>query len=493
MQHEPTLDQLRSAGVVAAITISRSAFPNRLSHKEVMDRFGSMWQGVKPSESEEITIKIKMLLEQNIDHLSVEKEGRVIKPFAIGKTRTYFRAGALEYLESERIKGFEPAAIIIQAAGRGFLVRKRRHNEYIIHRHAAVLIQKLVRVALAKAEYERTKVIRAREAASRLKLAQEMRKKNKAATVINARARGVVRRKLFAAELREYRETTALKKEIERLQSLIDIKEREKIAAAKEAETRVKEAMEALKEDQTITGDNAETERNAVLLTARANELEKMRSENKKVRSTIKMLENRYKRLRDENKKFAHENDEAMKQFQAVNQEAKDLNDENIAAMKNQDIWKKQIVALQNELQRKKTAFMKTAESRGKYQKALAEIIKSLRTRCKDEQLIEDAIFTAFDCETEAKALRAAFESVQAQKAEREAKKLEKLNGTKREFEHKEIDFGDDESMESLSDEDFEAPVNDDSEIDDLDENELDNDVAAMDAELEQLTAEVGV
>ena len=44
MQHVSTVQQLRCAGVVAAVTISRSAFPNRLEHEVVLERFKSLWK-----------------------------------------------------------------------------------------------------------------------------------------------------------------------------------------------------------------------------------------------------------------------------------------------------------------------------------------------------------------------------------------------------------------------------------------------------------------
>lgn len=43
MEHNATIDQLRCAGVVAAVTISRSAFPNRLDHRDALDRFRLLW------------------------------------------------------------------------------------------------------------------------------------------------------------------------------------------------------------------------------------------------------------------------------------------------------------------------------------------------------------------------------------------------------------------------------------------------------------------
>merc|ERR1711939_1265976 len=52
MQHVSTIEQLRCAGVVAAVTLSRSAFPNRIDNKTTKFKFSSMWDRSKfPSKS----------------------------------------------------------------------------------------------------------------------------------------------------------------------------------------------------------------------------------------------------------------------------------------------------------------------------------------------------------------------------------------------------------------------------------------------------------
>ena len=74
---------------------------------------------------------------------------------------------------------------------------------------------------------------------------------------------------------------------------------------------------------------------------------------------------------------------------------------------------------LAEELKRTQTAFHDTSDSRLKYQKVMASIIKKLRTDCKDEQLIEDAIFIALDSDSEANAIKASFDAVQAHLADK--------------------------------------------------------------------------
>ena len=56
---------------------------------------------------------------------TVNAEGKVAKAYVVGKTKSYFRAGALEYLEANRKSGLDSQAITIQRFARGWLVRKQ--------------------------------------------------------------------------------------------------------------------------------------------------------------------------------------------------------------------------------------------------------------------------------------------------------------------------------------------------------------------------------
>merc|ERR1711939_1239134 len=53
-----------------------------------------------------------------------EKTGKPKTIFCVGKTRSYFKMGAVEYLESHRSSGLESHAIMMQRIARSFLSRK---------------------------------------------------------------------------------------------------------------------------------------------------------------------------------------------------------------------------------------------------------------------------------------------------------------------------------------------------------------------------------
>ena len=96
MQHLTTIDQLRCAGVVAAVTISRSAFPNKLDHIGCLERFKMM----KEAGAKEIDDPKEALVDL-LDDVLKPKEEDGKKAYVIGKSKIYFRAGALEFLEND--------------------------------------------------------------------------------------------------------------------------------------------------------------------------------------------------------------------------------------------------------------------------------------------------------------------------------------------------------------------------------------------------------
>jgi myosin-5 len=141
MDHESTVDQLRCAGVVAGITISRACFPNRLPNSLVLGRYSSFANPKTfPSRNKASSLTIeqknaedcKVLLAAALQGREAEdSNGNLVRAYVVGKTKTFFRAGALEFLESGRMSGLDSQAAIIQSAARGWLVRNkgRRNNQ----------------------------------------------------------------------------------------------------------------------------------------------------------------------------------------------------------------------------------------------------------------------------------------------------------------------------------------------------------------------------
>ena len=122
-----SMQQLRCAGVVAAVTLSRVAFPNRLTHKTACERFGCLTSQstIKGIEGKAAVYNLMTAL---LGEFKVEGGASA---FACGKSRVYFKAGALEYLESKRVAKLSVLATTLQRIVRGY-VRKSAFKKQIV-------------------------------------------------------------------------------------------------------------------------------------------------------------------------------------------------------------------------------------------------------------------------------------------------------------------------------------------------------------------------
>jgi len=117
-----SMQQLRCAGVVAAVTISRVAFPNRLTHATVLERFGCL-TAKSTSEKTQEKVEVFNLMTTLLSEFKIEANtggGGGTSVFACGKSRVYFKAGALEHLESKRVAKLAVLATTLQRMVRGY-------------------------------------------------------------------------------------------------------------------------------------------------------------------------------------------------------------------------------------------------------------------------------------------------------------------------------------------------------------------------------------
>ncbi|OQR89740.1 myosin, partial [Thraustotheca clavata] len=115
------VDQLRCAGVIAAIRISRAAFPNRLSLKEFASRFAIICPTNLRTAPPEVMIL--SLLQRLLPRDSVNSSKNSL--FAIGQTKVYFSSGLLQRLEDRRNELLREFAIRIQKHVRGYATKQR--------------------------------------------------------------------------------------------------------------------------------------------------------------------------------------------------------------------------------------------------------------------------------------------------------------------------------------------------------------------------------
>lgn len=147
-------EQLQCAGVVEAVRISRMAFPNRMLQTIFLERF----RGIALSMGDASPVKaltttadggdnmIEVVREVLEKHLMPGKESE----YQIGKTRVFFRSGALEALEEMRSRRFNSAAVVLQRYSRKWMAVAIFQRT----KHAAVIVESVYRAHRAKMQYK---------------------------------------------------------------------------------------------------------------------------------------------------------------------------------------------------------------------------------------------------------------------------------------------------------------------------------------------------
>ena len=167
--HCRTMHQLECSGLLTAIAISRESFPNKLPYKFILDRYACLMRETSFENVGDLELKEKVnrVLSKWLKNLSKKnRDGTRTMPFACGKTKVYFKAGAQERLENLRTNYFEKRVLVIQAWGRKVIAMDKWNRV----RWSIVMLQRVGRMII-----ERTK----------------FQQKKKAATLLSAWIRGV--------------------------------------------------------------------------------------------------------------------------------------------------------------------------------------------------------------------------------------------------------------------------------------------------------------
>jgi myosin-5 len=417
MDHIPTVEQLRCAGVVAAVTLARSAFPNRLSNGDVKWRYSSMWDRKKyPSESTSDMSKEEALRADCDSILRSALAERVPtedkKQSVCGKTRSYFRAGVLEYLEEARAAGLETQAVTIQKVWRGVAARNR----------AAGSLR-----ATKRAEEEALK--RAAEAAEVLLAEERARKFEDEKEEREAKEREAIAAEAILAEARAAKEEREEKRQIYRKQYNIqmeEIKEKMKeadddgekrIQEAKDEKNQLERDIEELKE---LTSDDnkkalMEPKKNAAQQKKKLEEHSKMieflKKENKKIRKEHDKLADKFADVRKNNDRLLQVNEDVGGDFEHVDSSASKVNDKNESLIEGLEKATKDNKQLKEDCMKRQEDYMTQAEIRLEFQKTMARILNMIQERSKEPQVVEDSVIIALECEAEAKSIMAVLEA----------------------------------------------------------------------------------
>ncbi|CAI5712951.1 unnamed protein product [Hyaloperonospora brassicae] len=155
-------EQLQCAGVVEAVRISRMAYPNRVLQTMFLERFRGVASTAtvdgKPSALAVLTATVDespadeaktaaAVRELLVNHLLPGKESE----YQIGKTRVFFRQGALETLEELRTRKFNAAAVVLQRYAKKWMAMAMFQKV----KEAAVVAQKVYRGHRAAALYKK--------------------------------------------------------------------------------------------------------------------------------------------------------------------------------------------------------------------------------------------------------------------------------------------------------------------------------------------------
>ncbi|KFQ32240.1 Unconventional myosin-Va, partial [Merops nubicus] len=188
------VQQLRACGVLETIRISAAGFPSRWTYQEFFSRYRVLMK------QRDVLSDRKQTCKNVLEKLILDKD-----KYQFGKTKIFFRAGQVAYLEKIRADKLRAACIRIQKTIRGWLMRKK----YVRMRKAAITIQRHVRGYQARCY---AKFLRRTRAAITIQKFQRMyvvRKRYqcmRAATIaLQALLRGYVARNKYQMMLREHK------------------------------------------------------------------------------------------------------------------------------------------------------------------------------------------------------------------------------------------------------------------------------------------------
>ncbi|KAA0714616.1 Unconventional myosin-Va [Triplophysa tibetana] len=188
------VQQLRACGVLETIRISATGFPSRWTYQEFFSRYRVLMK-----QKDVLTDK-KMTCKNVLEKLVQDPD-----KYQFGKTKIFFRAGQVAYLEKLRADKLRAACIRIQKTIRCWLARKK----YLRMKHAATTVQRYVRGHQARCL---AKFMRRTRAAIVIQKYQRMyvqktcyRRKQAAALAMQCILRAYMARQLYKALLREHK------------------------------------------------------------------------------------------------------------------------------------------------------------------------------------------------------------------------------------------------------------------------------------------------
>uniref|UniRef100_A0A8B9CTW9 Myosin VB n=1 Tax=Anser brachyrhynchus TaxID=132585 RepID=A0A8B9CTW9_9AVES len=191
------VQQLRACGVLETIRISAAGFPSRWTYHDFFNRYRVLMKKRDLSKNDK-----KQICQTLLEDLIKDPD-----KFQFGRTKIFFRAGQVAYLEKLRADKFRAATIMIQKTVRGWLQRIK----YQRLRRAAIVIQRYTRGHLARRLAEHLRRTRAAITLQKqyrmLRIHRAFQRVRKATITIQAFARGMFVRRIYRQVLAEHKAT----------------------------------------------------------------------------------------------------------------------------------------------------------------------------------------------------------------------------------------------------------------------------------------------
>uniref|UniRef100_A0A803VYL4 Myosin VB n=1 Tax=Ficedula albicollis TaxID=59894 RepID=A0A803VYL4_FICAL len=187
------VQQLRACGVLETIRISAAAFPSRWSYPDFFNRYRVLMNKRDLSKNDK-----KQICQTLLKDLIKDPD-----KFQFGRTKIFFRAGQVAYLEKLRADKFRAATIMIQKTVRGWLQRAK----YQRLRRAALALQRFARGHLARRwNLRRTRAAIILQKQYRMvRMRRAFLRVRNATLTIQAFARGMFVRRIYHQMLTEHK------------------------------------------------------------------------------------------------------------------------------------------------------------------------------------------------------------------------------------------------------------------------------------------------
>uniref|UniRef100_A0A8C0LL59 Myosin VB n=1 Tax=Canis lupus dingo TaxID=286419 RepID=A0A8C0LL59_CANLU len=191
------VQQLRACGVLETIRISAAGYPSRWTYHDFFNRYRVL------VKKRELTSTDKKAICRSVLESLIKDPDK----FQFGRTKIFFRAGQVAYLEKLRADRFRAATIMIQKTVRGWLQRVKYRRLKI----AALTLQRYCRGHLARRLAEHLRRTRAaivlQKQCRMWRARQAYQRVRGAAVVIQAFARGMFVRRIYQQILLEHKAT----------------------------------------------------------------------------------------------------------------------------------------------------------------------------------------------------------------------------------------------------------------------------------------------